>query len=57
MTSEGADQNLFDTCAYCGDSFKPNVTYPVATRTNSDGDLEVYSFCDEDCKASWEAEI
>lgn len=42
-------------CANCGQSFEYDVEYPVTTRVE-DGEIQVYSFCDEDCQAEWEAE-
>lgn len=43
-----------EACANCGEPFELNVSYPVVTRQRGD-ELEFYSFCDDDCRSSWEA--
>jgi hypothetical protein len=53
MTMTGTDDTVFTACAYCGASFQSNVEYPVVT-TQKDGELKLYSFCDEECRTAWE---
>lgn len=43
------------TCAYCGDHSELDEWQPVVTRTDDDGELQIYSFCDETCRAAWES--
>lgn len=56
MASEDADRSPFEACAHCGTPFKPDKRYPALTRVGPDESLELYSFCDEECKAAWQAE-
>lgn len=46
-------EHPFGACANCGKPFQLGVEYPVTTSVQ-EGELEVYSFCDEDCMAEWE---
>ncbi len=57
MMTESADSPLgpFGECAYCGTPFRIGIDYPVVTR-REDGELEIYSFCDTECKSAWQAE-
>lgn len=43
----------FDSCDHCGSEFEPGSYYPVETREPVDGGLELYSFCDDDCRGAW----
>lgn len=52
-TEPAAD--LGRSCANCGDRLQLNEWCPVVTRTDGDGNLQLYSFCDEECMAAWEA--
>lgn len=54
--SEAAASEPFEECANCGASFESDVWYPVATRRDDDGDLRVYSFCNEECRGAWTSE-
>lgn len=54
MSSEAAASDPFEHCAYCGDRFDRDVWYPVVTRRDEAGELQVYSFCDESCQAAWD---
>lgn len=56
MGTDGADLSPFGACANCGDPFEPDVSYPVVTGDGPDGEMELYSFCDEACQAAWEDE-
>lgn len=53
MASATGDGHPFEGCANCGASFEHGVSYPVETREGPDGELELHSFCDEDCRAAW----
>lgn len=48
------ENHSFETCANCGTPFQSDVTYPAVTRRD-DGDVNVYSFCDQECQAAWTA--
>ena len=52
--TDGAD-NPFRACANCGTQFELDEDYPVLT-DQEDGDITFFSFCDDDCRTSWEAE-
>lgn len=52
-TRDTTTAHPFDTCASCERAFKSGVAYPVETRVRPDGELELYSFCDEECRQSW----
>lgn len=56
MADIWTDDHPFGACANCGDGFEPDVSYPVETRRGGDDGFELYSFCDETCKRSWDAE-
>lgn len=56
MSDRWTGDHPFGTCANCGDAFEPEVSYPVVTRDGGDGELELYSFCDEECMRAWEVE-
>lgn len=56
MTDSGSDQLEFVACDHCRSSFDIDVRYPVSAHEGPDGDLELYSFCDEDCQQAWEFE-
>lgn len=53
MAVDRMNQHPFRECAHCGASFEPGVSYPVETCEGPDGQLELYSFCDEACRAAW----
>ncbi|MFC4357341.1 hypothetical protein ACFO0N_05180 [Halobium salinum] len=44
---------FFTTCDHCDEPFEPGTSYPVVT-DHDDGDVELYSFCDESCRDEWE---
>lgn len=56
MGSDDLPETTFETCDYCGGSFEYDVSYPVVTCRDESGDVELYSFCDEECQQAWEAE-
>lgn len=49
-----SDTDPFAACAHCGTAFQEDVSYPVATQ-QKDGELALFSFCDEACRAAWAA--
>lgn len=56
MESVTRDRGPFEACAHCGARFRPETRYPVETRETSDGELELYSFCDQACRRDWLAD-
>lgn len=40
-------------CEYCGAVIDTSEWYPVSQVEDSDGTLNFYSFCDEECQDSW----
>lgn len=40
-------------CTNCGDPIDTSRWYPITTRI-VDGDVELYSFCDDDCRDAWD---
>jgi hypothetical protein len=48
------DWALFpDRCDHCGRTFEPDVRYPTVTEDRPNGDLQIYTFCEESCKTAW----
>ena len=45
----------FEACAHCQTPFQQGVSYPVVTR-QEEGEVTLYSFCDEECQAAWVAD-
>lgn len=43
------------TCANCRARLDTEEWHPVVTRTDETGELRLYTFCDEECEAEWEA--
>ena len=41
------------TCKYCGTSIDTGDWYPVTKERDSDGTLQLYPFCSEDCQDAW----
>lgn len=39
----------FESCANCETPFHQDVSYPAVTRQEN-GDIDLYSFCDEECR-------
>lgn len=54
-TQDTADGDPFERCAHCGARFDSGVRYPATTRRDGDG-IEVYSFCDGECRAAWDGD-
>lgn len=54
VSSTESTADLARTCANCGDRLELDEWCPVVTRTDDEGNLQLYSFCDEDCMVSWE---
>jgi hypothetical protein len=42
-------------CAHCGAALRSDVWYPVVLPENDDGDTELYTFCDDDCRDAWQS--
>lgn len=40
-------------CAHCGEEITTDEWYPVATERDDDGEIEIYDFCCESCRAAW----
>jgi hypothetical protein len=40
-------------CAHCGTPIREGVRHPTYTMTDEDGNVSLYVFCDDDCKAAW----
>ena len=47
------DGQWFQRCADCESPLEANVSHPVYTERDQNGDLRLYSFCDEECKRRW----
>lgn len=45
----------FESCVHCELPFQRNVSYPAVTRQEN-GDVDLYSFCDEECREAWAAD-
>lgn len=46
-------ENPFGVCASCGSTLFHGREYPVSTKLDDDGNLELYSFCDDECQSTW----
>lgn len=44
-----SEEFVFTSCETCDTPFEQDERYPVRADTDEDGDLQLYSFCDEDC--------
>lgn len=53
MADVWPDEHPFSQCAHCGAGFEPEVNYPVVTRGGGAEQLELYSFCDDECMRAW----
>lgn len=40
-------------CTNCGSSIDTKEWHPLETRTDDDGNFEVYAFCDDECRDEW----
>lgn len=49
-----AESDAFERCAQCRAPLPQETWCPTATERDQDGELAVYTFCDETCKAAWE---
>ena len=43
-------------CEYCGTAIDTSDWYPVTKERDSDGSLQFYFFCSEDCQEAWAKE-
>lgn len=41
------------TCANCGEQIDTTEWHPLVTRTDTDGNFQVFAFCNEDCRDEW----
>lgn len=41
------------TCANCGTEIDTREWHPLTTRTDDDGDFQVYAFCSDECRDEW----
>jgi endogenous inhibitor of DNA gyrase (YacG/DUF329 family) len=48
---------MTETCAECGDRVPASEWHPVATHRDDDGEMEIYAFCSESCRTSWQADV
>lgn len=46
----------FDRCAECGASLHDGEWHPVVTDSDRSDGVDMYSFCDDECRATWTAE-
>ncbi|WP_372910778.1 hypothetical protein [Salinigranum sp.] len=42
-----------EACDHCGTALEEEVRYPTATVSEDDGDVSIFTFCDEACKEGW----
>ena len=49
------DASGLDVCAACGQTLHDGEWHPVVTDRTADGELTLYSFCDDDCRSAWAA--
>ena len=40
-------------CEYCESAIDTSDWYPVTKERDSDGSLQLYPFCSEDCQGAW----
>jgi hypothetical protein len=52
MSNDGA--SFPERCDYCGTQLGEEVRYPTATVDGENGSLQIFTFCDEECKANWQ---
>jgi hypothetical protein len=48
---------MTEECAECGDHIPSGEWHPVATLRDGDGEMDIYDFCSEDCRSSWQADV
>lgn len=53
-SSEDPDFGTY--CTHCGNALREGDWHPVVTDTEDGTIVALYSFCDEECKRSWETE-
>lgn len=51
-----ADHDVFDYCAYCGDSLDDQEWHPVRRESDENDDVTWYTFCDDECRTAWAGE-
>lgn len=52
-SSDEQEDEAVETCEYCGEPIDTNDWYPVSKRRDSDGSLQFFSFCSEECQDGW----
>lgn len=53
---EADAETVSKRCDHCGGPVATDEWYPAATRHDDDGNVEIYGFCDEECRKQWESE-
>jgi len=53
VTVEDAAPEPFEACAHCGRRLRRGVRYPATAENAPDRELQLYSFCDEECQRAW----
>lgn len=51
MSDEGT--SFPEVCDYCGTPLEVEVRYPTSTVDSENGVLQIFTFCDEECKRTW----
>lgn len=54
MAPDTNSRQQLTACDWCETAFELDVSYPVITCEDDCGDLQLYSFCDDTCRRSWE---
>lgn len=49
-----SNQDAEATCATCGAPVDTDEWHPAATTVDDEGDVQILSFCDRDCRDRWE---
>ena len=53
---EVSTETVSKWCDYCGGPVATDEWYPAATQHDDDGNVEIYGFCDEECKEQWKSD-
>lgn len=53
--TQDADADPIQICATCNAGVEDSAWHPVSTRTTDTGEVVVYLFCTDACKAQWQA--
>ncbi|WP_435359353.1 DUF7576 family protein [Haloarchaeobius sp. DFWS5] len=41
------------SCEVCGDSVETTEWHPAATQSDDEGNIQILTFCDEQCRDHW----